>query len=180
MVKIGYMIGSFARDSINRKLAGLLLTQAPRRAALEEIEISQLPIYDRHMDEDFPEVLRRFKEQVAGVDGLLIVSPEHNQSFPAAVKNAVDVLSRPRQQGQLKGLAVGIAGASTGRFATINSQAQMRQFLPPLGVKLMGSPLLAIQVGPDTFSDDGTADERTTKRAKAFIEAFVEFTDPTS
>lgn len=177
MVKIGYIIGSFARDSVNRKLVGVLVDQAPEQAELTEIDIAELPIYDRDMDEDFPQVLWKFKEQVASVDGLLIVSPEHNQSFPAAVKNAIDVLTRPRKQGQLRGMTMGIAGASPGRFGTINSQAQLRQFLIPLGVKLMGLPLLAVQVGPETFSDNGEADESTTRRAKAYIEAFVDMVE---
>lgn len=175
MVKIGYIVGSLAQNSINRKLAAVIVDQAPQQAELVEINITELPLYDRHMDADFPQVLREFKKQVAAVDGLLIVSPEHNQSFPAPVKNAIDVLSRPPKEGQLAGLKLGIAGASPGRFGTINGQAQMRQFLPPQGVKLMGSPVLAVQVSGETFQDDGTADEQTTKRVKKYIEAFTEF-----
>ncbi len=175
MVNIGYIVGSFAQDSINRKLAGVLVDQAPAHAELTEIDITALPIYDRHMDKDFPQVLRDFKDEVAQVDGLLIVSPEHNQSFTAAVKNAVDVLSRPPKQGQLAGLKLGIAGASPGRFGTINGQSQIRQFLPPLGVELMGRPLLAVHATAETFNDDGTADPQTTRRARAYVEAFTEF-----
>lgn len=177
MVKIGYIVGSFAQDSINRKLARVLVDQAPDHAELAEIDITALPIYDRHMDADFPQVLRDFKNQVAQVDGLLIVSPEHNQSFPAAVKNAVDVLTRPPKEGQLAGLKLGIAGASPGRYGTINGQSQIRQFMPPLGVHLMGTPLLAVHVTDETFNDDGTADAQTTRRAKAYIEAFTEFVE---
>ncbi|WP_150461619.1 NADPH-dependent FMN reductase [Nesterenkonia ebinurensis] len=177
MVKIGYIVGSFAQDSINRKLARVIVEQAPERAELVEIDITALPLYDRHMDADFPQVLREFKDQVAAVDGLLVVSPEHNQSFPAPVKNAIDVLSRPPKQGQLAGLKLGIAGASPGRYGTINGQSQIRQFLPPLGVKLMGVPLLAVHATGDTFHDDGTVDEQTTRRAKTYIEAFTEFVE---
>lgn len=175
MVKIGYIVGSLAQDSINRKLAQVIVAQAPKHAELVEIDISALPLYDRHLDDDFPQVLRDFKDQVAAVDGLLLVSPEHNQSFPAPVKNAIDVLTRPPKQGQLKGLKLGIAGASPGRFGTISGQAQLRQFLPLLGVKLMGTPLLAVQVTDGTFNDDGAADEQTTARSRKYIEAFTEF-----
>ena len=175
MVKIGYIVGSFAQDSINRKLAQVIVDQAPEQAEMVEIDITELPLYDRHMDAEFPQVLRQYKEQVAAVDGLLIVSPEHNQSFPAPVKNAIDVLSRPPKQGQLAGLKLGIAGASPGRYGTINGQSQIRQFLPPLGVKLMGSPVLAVQVTGETFHEGGTADEQTTARARKYIEAFTEF-----
>lgn len=176
MVKIGYIVGSLAADSINRELAGVIVEQAPQNTEMVEISIADLPLYDRHMDEDFPQVISDFKSQVAAVDGLLVVTPEHNQSYPAAVKNAIDVLTRGGSR-ELDGLKVGIAGASPGRFGTINSQAQLRQFLPTQGVQLLGSPILAISVGKDTFDDDGAADSATTRRAKAYIEAFTEFVE---
>lgn len=138
------------------------------------IPIRHLPLYHRDMDDDFPQAMSDYKDQVAGVDGLLLVSPEHNQSFPAAVKNALDILTRPQGKNIIGGLPLGIAGASPGRFGTINGQSQLRQFLPPLGVKLMGSPVMAVQAARETFTDDG-ADEQTTRRAGSYMEAFAEF-----
>ncbi|WP_022873590.1 NADPH-dependent FMN reductase [Nesterenkonia alba] len=176
MTRIGYIVGSLAPDSINRKLARVIADQAPQRAEMVEISIAELPLYDRHLDADFPSVMTEFKEQVAAVDGLLLVTPEHNQSFPAPVKNAIDILSRGGSS-ELAGLKLGITGASPGRFGTINSQSQLRQCLPPLGVKLMGSPVLAESVREGTFHDDGTATESTTKRAKDYIEAFTTFVE---
>ena len=174
MVKIGYIVGSFAESSINKKLARVLVDQAPERAEMKFIDIQPLPLYHRDMDADFPQVMADYKQQVAEVDGLLVVSPEHNQSFPAAVKNALDILTRPQGKNIIGGLPLGIAGASPGRFGTINGQSQLRQFLPPLGVKLMGSPLLALHATQETFTDDG-ADEQTTRRAASYMEAFTEF-----
>ncbi len=77
---------------------------------MEHIDIRHLPLYQREMDSDFPQVMTEYKQQVAGVDGLLVVSPEHNQSFPAAVKNALDILTRGGSN-ELRGLPLGIAGA---------------------------------------------------------------------
>lgn len=180
MVTIGYIVGSLAPDSVNRKLAQVLVDQAPEGAQLVEIDISALPLYDRHLDADLPQVMRDFKDAASQVDALVIVTPEHNQSFPAPVKNAIDILTRPPRQGQLKGVKLGIVGASPSRFGTLSAQAQLRQFLPLLGVKLMGTPLLAVQVTDETFNDDGTADDQTTARAKKYIEAFTEFVEASS
>lgn len=179
MVRIGYIVGSLAADSLNRKLAGVIVDQAPERAQLVEIPIAELPLYDRHLDDDFPQVMTEFKAQVADVDGLLVVTPEHNQSYPAPVKNAIDILTRGGSS-ELKGLKMGLVGASPSRFGTINSQAQLRQFLPTQGVHLMGSPVLAISVGKDTFDDDGAADAATTRQAKKYIEAFTSFVEAVS
>ncbi|MGO1192250.1 MAG: NADPH-dependent FMN reductase, partial [Nesterenkonia sp.] len=85
MVKIGYIVGSLAADSLNRKLAGVLVAQAPEGVQMVEVPIAELPLYDRHLDEDFPQVLTDFKAQVDDVDALLLVTPEHNQSYPAPV-----------------------------------------------------------------------------------------------
>lgn len=175
MVRIGYIVGSFAASSINKKLARVLVDQAPERAEMRFIDIEPLPLYYRDMDADFPQIMAEYKQQVADVDGLLVVSPEHNQSFPAPVKNALDILTRPSGEGILAGLPVGIVGASPGRFGTINGQSQLRQFLPPLGVKVMGSPLLAVHATKETFTDDGGTDEQTTKRAAKYMEAFADF-----
>ncbi|WP_166432860.1 NADPH-dependent FMN reductase [Nesterenkonia salmonea] len=176
MAKIGYILGSAADDSINQKLALVLEEQAPDRAELNYIDIHQLPIYNRNMDQDFPRPMTEFKDLVWSNDGLLVVTPEHNQSFPAVVKNALDIMTRPWGS-SVEGLKMGITGASPGRFGTINSQAQLRQFLPPLGVKIMGSPLLAVHATKDTFNTDGTADATTTQRAKAYMEAFTQFVE---
>ena len=175
MVKIGYIVGSLAADSLNRKLAGVLVTQAPERVQMVEVPIAELPLYDRQLDDDFPQVMADFKAQVADVDGLVVVTPEHNQSYPAPVKNAIDILTRGGSS-ELKGLKLGLAGASPGRFGTISSQAQLRQFLPTQGVKLMGTPILAVSVSKETFDDDG-ADPTTTSRAKKYIEAFTAFAE---
>lgn len=175
MVKIGYIVGSLAPDSINRRLARVIVDQAPPRAEMAEIPIAELPLYDRHMDQRLPAPITEFKRQVAAVDGVLLVSPEHNQSFPAPVKNALDVLTRGGTD-ELGGLRLGIAGASPARFGTINGQSQLRQFLPPLGVRIMGAPVLAVTAGGDTFGDDG-ADGATTKRTAAYIEAFTRFVE---
>jgi chromate reductase len=174
MLTIGFIVGSLAPASINRKLSRVLVNHAPERVQMNEIDITELPLYDRHMDDDFPQVMSHFKDQVAAVDGLLLITPEHNQAYPAAVKNALDILTRGGSS-QLKGLPMGIVGASPSRFGTINSQGQLHQFLPRLGVRLMGTPVFALQVGEGTFPEDGVADESTSKRALRYMEAFATF-----
>lgn len=175
MVRIGYIVGSLAEDSVNAKLADVLVAQAPERAELVPLDIRPLPLYDRHLDDDFPAEMSAFKDEFSSCDGLLLVSPEHNQSFPAPVKNAIDILTRPPKRGVLRGTPMGIAGASPSRFATINSQTQLRTFLPLLGVRLMGTPLMAVQVTEDTFGDDGPegADEQLRQRAAKYMEALT-------
>lgn len=173
MTRIGYLIGSFAEDSLNRQLAEVLVAQAPERAEASEIDLRPLPLYDRHLDDAFPAEMTVFKEQVAAVDGLLLVSPEHNKGVPAPVKNAIDILTRPPKQGVLSGVPMGIAGASKSRFGTLSSQTQLRGMLPQLGVPLMGTPQMTVQVTEETFAEGSAGAEQLRRRAGHYMEALT-------
>ena len=93
--KVGYLIGSLAKGSINRKLATALTLVAPEHLTFTEIPIKDLPLYSYDYDADFPPAGRALKEAIAGVDAVLFVTPEYNRSIPGALKNAIDWASRP-------------------------------------------------------------------------------------
>ena len=73
--KVGYLVGSLAKGSINRKLATALTRLAPPELVLEEIRIDELPLYNYDYDTDYPEVARRFKQAIANVDAVLFGKP---------------------------------------------------------------------------------------------------------
>src|SRR5688572_32627975 len=93
---VGYLVGSLAKASINRRLARAL-AKLGTEAGLElvEIPITGLPLYSYDYDADFPPVAREFKQAIAAVDAVLFVTPEYNRSIPGALKNAIDWASRP-------------------------------------------------------------------------------------
>jgi chromate reductase len=88
--KVGYLIGSLAKDSINRKLALALTRVAPEHLTFAEIPIRDLPLYSYDYDADFPPEAKAFKEAIASVDAVLFVTPEYNRSIPGGLKNAID------------------------------------------------------------------------------------------
>src|SRR5436190_13015834 len=95
---LGYFIGSLAKASINRKLAGALVKLAPAELEMKEISFRDLPLYSYDYDADFPAVARSYKEAIAAVDAVLFVTPEYNRSIPGGLKNAIDWGSRPFRQ----------------------------------------------------------------------------------
>jgi chromate reductase len=74
--KVGYLIGSLARGSINRKLAKALVRLAPPELVMSEISFKDLPLYSYDYDADYPPVGKAFKDAIAAVDAILFVTPE--------------------------------------------------------------------------------------------------------
>jgi chromate reductase len=93
--KVGYLIGSLAKGSINRKLAKALVKLAPPELEMTEIPFKDLPLYSYDYDADFPKVALDFKKAIASVQAVLFVTPEYNRSIPGGLKNAIDWASRP-------------------------------------------------------------------------------------
>ena len=63
---------------------------APTGLKLSIIEIGQLPIYNQDGDENPPAEWTAFRERIRAANAVLFVTPEHNRSVPAALKNAID------------------------------------------------------------------------------------------
>jgi chromate reductase len=93
--KVGYLVGSLAKASINRLLATALVRLAPAELEMSEISFKDLPLYSYDYDANYPPVATAFKDAIAAVDAVLFVTPEYNRSIPGGVKNAIDWASRP-------------------------------------------------------------------------------------
>lgn len=66
--KVGYIIGSLSKDSINRKFAEALVKLAPEGVEFVEIPTADLPLYNRDFDADYPAAAIAFKEAIASTD----------------------------------------------------------------------------------------------------------------
>ncbi len=134
--KVGYLIGSLAKASINRQLANALVRLAPAELEMTEIPFKDLPLYSYDYDADYPPVARTFKKAIADVDAVLFVTPEYNRSIPGGLKNAIDWASRPWGQNSFARKPSAIIGASIGSIGTALAQQSLR------GVLFCNSPLM--------------------------------------
>ncbi len=159
--KVGYLVGSLAKGSINRLLARALTRLAPDGLELAEIPIKDLPLYSYDYDADYPPVGRAFKQAIAEVDAVLFVTPEYNRSIPGALKNAIDWASRPWGKNSFARKPAGVIGTSPGSIGTALAQQQLRGVLC-----FCNSPLLNveayIQFTPGLISEDGTVNNDST------------------
>jgi chromate reductase len=169
--KVGYFVGSLAKGSINRKLAAALVHLAPPELAMAEIRFSDLPLYSYDYDPDYPAVARAFKDAIAGVDGILFVTPEYNRSIPGALKNAIDWASRPYGTNSFARKPSAVIGTSTGAIGTAVGQQHLRSILSFCNSPQMNAPEAYIQFKPGLITDDG---EVTNESTEQFLRKFME------
>ena len=160
--KVGYLIGSLAKGSINRKLAKALVRLAPKDLQMTEIPFRDLPLYSYDYDADFPAPARAFKEAIAGVDAVLFVTPEYNRSIPGGLKNAIDWGSRPYGQNSFTRKPSAIIGTSPGSIGTALAQQNLRGVLAFCNSPLMNALEAYIQFTPNLVTDDGEVTKEST------------------
>jgi chromate reductase len=174
--KVGYFVGSLAKASINRKLAGALVRLAPPELVLSEIPFGELPLYSYDYDADYPQVARSFKDSIAAVDAVLFVTPEYNRSIPGGLKNAIDWASRPYGQNAFTRKPSAIIGASPGKIGTAVAQQHLRSILCFCNSPLLNSVEAYVQFEPGLVADDGTVtNESTEKFLRNFMSEFGGF-----
>jgi chromate reductase len=153
--KVGYLIGSLAKGSINRKLARALVRLAPPELVMSEISFKDLPLYSYDYDADFPEAAKVFKSAIAAVDALLFVTPEYNRSIPGGLKNAIDWASRPYGTNSFARKPSAVIGTSPGAIGTAVAQQNLRSVLSFCNSPQMNAPEAYIQFTPGLIGDDG-------------------------
>jgi chromate reductase, NAD(P)H dehydrogenase (quinone) len=174
--KVGYLIGSLAKESINRKLAKALIRLAPEHLTFTEIPIRDLPLYSYDYDADFPPAAKTFKAAVASVDAVLFVTPEYNRSIPGALKNAIDWASRPYGQNSFTRKPSAVIGASPGAIGTAIGQQHLRSVLGFCNSPQMNAPEAYIQFKPGLVTDNGdVTNESTAEFLKTYMAEFHQF-----
>src|SRR5471030_2863977 len=136
--KLGVIVGSNRRDSINRKLADALIKLGADQFDASIIRIDDLPLYNQDLEAALPETVTRFKSHIAESDALLFVTPEHSRSIPAALKSAIDWGARPWGKNSWTGKPAAVTGTSPGAVGTAVAQQHLRAVLGDLGMLVMG------------------------------------------
>jgi chromate reductase len=161
--KVGYLVGSLAKGSINRKLARALVLLAPADLAMTEVPFKDLPLYSYDYDADFPPAARAFKEALADVEAVLFVTPEYNRSIPGGLKNAIDWASRPYGKNSFNRKPSAVIGTSPGAIGTALAQQSLRGVLGFCNSPQMNAVEAYIQFKPGLITDDGEVTNPSTE-----------------
>src|SRR5690349_12190281 len=152
MVKIIGITGSLRSGSFNTALLRAGTGLVPSGTTLEITTLKGIPLYDGDIEvnEGVPQAVIALQGQIAVADGLLLATPEYNNSIPGVFKNAIDWLSRPNADiaKVFGGKPVAVMGASPGGFGTILSQDAWLPVLRTLGTKpWFGAKLMVSKAG---------------------------------
>ncbi|HEX2390270.1 MAG TPA: NADPH-dependent FMN reductase, partial [Casimicrobiaceae bacterium] len=153
--KVGYLIGSLAKASINRKLANALVRLAPSALHMTEVPFRELPIYSYDYDADFPPPARAFKSALGAVDAVLFVTPEYNRSIPGGLKNAIDWASRPYGKNSFARKPSAVIGTSPGAIGTAVAQQSLRSVLSFCNSPQMNAIEAYVEFTPGLITDGG-------------------------
>jgi chromate reductase len=168
--------GSLRRDSLNRRLVDAAAALAPDDVTIARYDaLGAVPMFDEDVEAaGEPAGVRALRDAVAAADGLLIATPEYNQSFPAVLKNAIDWLSRGDEV--LAGKPVALVGATAGRWGTRLAQAGLRQVLAATESPVMPSPMLFLAGGEALFDAQGRLRGDEHARLADLVAAFAAWT----
>ncbi|WP_394522543.1 NADPH-dependent FMN reductase [Lacrimispora sp. JR3] len=181
--QIGIIVGSLRRNSFSRAVAKALTSLAPENLSLRIIEIGDLPMFNQDFDEDgnTPESWTRFRNEIKALDGFIFVTPEYNRSFPAVIKNAIDIGSRPYGSNAWDGKAGGIISVTPGSLGAFGANHQLRQPMVFLNVLMMQQPEAYISNIAEAVNEKGeVTSERTLDHLKNYLEAFSQWVNKVS
>jgi len=170
---IAVIVGSNRRDSINRKLAHALARLGADRFDANFVRIDDLPMFNQDLEGNLPAEVVRYKNEIAGADGVLIVTPEHDRSIPAVLKNAIDWGARPYGKNSWAGKPGFITGTSPGAIGSALAQQHLRAVMTGLGLTLLGGEAY-VTFKPNLVDEHGNiGDESTRKFLQDFVDRFA-------
>lgn len=171
--------GSLRSKSLNSMLLDTAIELAPSGTTIERASIADIPLYDGDLEaRAFPEAVTALKDRVIAAHGLLIVTPEYNNSIPGVAKNVIDWLSRPSADipKVFRERPVGIMGATPGMGGTNLSQAAWLPVLRTLGTLPFFGGRIGLSGADKLFDEHGKlADEKARGQIEKYVAAFAKF-----
>lgn len=173
-LEVAVLVGSLRKDSLSARLAHALIRLAPQSLSLAPVAIGQLSLFNQDEEYAPPEQHGHFRRSLERSQAILIVTPEYNRSIPGALKNALDIASRPYGQSVLAGKPVAIASQSPGAMGGMAANHAVRLAAMSMNMPAMPQPEIYLANAEQSFSADGTlTDAAPAALMTHFMEAFA-------
>ena len=176
---VAVLVGSLRKESFSRKVAKGIAAVAPSSLQLDIVEIGDLALYDEDLEAaGAPAPWTRFRQSVKAASAVLFVTPEYNRSVPAALKNALDVGSRPYGSSVWSGKPGGVVSVSPGAIGGFGANHHLRQSLVFLNVPVVQQPEMYLGSVGNWFDEAGAVqDEKHKEHLAKFAHVFAEWVE---
>ncbi len=173
--RVGVIVGSLRKGAHTRMLARALPELTPPSLQLVDIAIGDLPLYNFDLEtETPPPAWTAFRTAVKASDAILFITPEYNRSMPGALKNALDVGSRPWGDSAWAGKPAGVISLTPGALGAMAANHHVRQVLLAVNLAAMPYPEAYIPDAGTLFDESGSLKSAETRRfLQVFMEAFA-------
>ena len=169
---IGVVVGSLRTQSFSGRVANYLASSLDG-FDVKFLAISDLPLYNEELEADVPPAWRRFRQDLGQVDAVLFVTPEYNRSIPAALKNAMDVGSRPYGASGWDGKPGAVVSVSPGAIGGFGANHHLRQVATFLNIAMMQQPEAYVGGVAAAVDEATVTDPKVTGFLDQFAKAFT-------
>lgn len=181
MKKVLIIIGSAREKSFNRQLAEKAAELLNGKAEISFLDYTEIPYMNQDIEYPAPKEIARIRDEVSKADGIWIMTPEYNYSYPGILKNLLDWLSRPVKQGAprtetaVAGKKVTISGVA-GKSAAIGARTKLKELLQCMHAELMEDSETGVSLDMNSFLTNVlTLSEESEKSLEEQANAFLAF-----
>ena len=169
------IVGTNSERSTNRKLLRFMAEHFAPQAAIEVLEIKDLPAFDEPENKTAPAAVTAFSKKIAAADGVIIATPEYNHTIPAPLASALEWIAYTSRV--LVNKPVMIVGCSLGALGTSRAQAHLHQILDAPELKARVMPGTEFFLGHSEHVLDDDFNLNNPEKVAELEEHFTEFQD---
>jgi NAD(P)H-dependent FMN reductase len=160
-IRILALVGSLRSGSDNRRLADAAATLAPSGISVEIFDaLADVALYNEDIDQPGTVAAAdRLRAEVRSADALLLVTPEYNGTMSAALKNAIDWISRPFGAGAITGKPVAVIGTSHGQYGGLWAHDDARKSARIAGANVLDDLKLSVPAAQIRFASNHPSDD---------------------
>lgn len=171
---VALFIGSLRTHSNSSRIAAALTEIAAARLVFEPLAIDGLGFFSQDLETQPPAAWLAMRHQIAAVDAVLFITPEYNRSVPGALKNSLDIASRPYGQSVLERKPAAVISSSVSRNGGAAANQHLRQSLAFLNMPTLSEPNMCLGAVHNWFDAHGAlVDANGRKLLDTFVDAFA-------
>ena len=168
--------GSLRKESFTLKIANALVKLAPATLKLDVVTPHGISFFNQDLEASPPADWVSFRERIQKSAAVIFVTPEYNRSIPGALKNVIDIASRPSGKSSFFGKPVGIISNSPGPLGGVSAAKHLQNILPGISGPILGPPDTYLNGIGDAFDEKGNLTKESLKTVlQQYVDAFAVF-----